>query len=285
MNEAHADSSAPGLAGSETQLEKRGEGCPAAPDPSSEGWSWRRWLTFVALVFAAQVALIFALGEKHFPPTRAVTNVPQFTLADSTNELIALDDPTLFALPHTNDFASVIWLKIYTNPPPEFRWMEPPGELQSPADENLGAILTRFMQTNQFAAPLLDFKPEPKLSEPVLPLLPAFAENSALRIAGELAQRKWLNPVSLTNWPYADVIAPSWVQVLVDVGGDVVSAVLLPPDNLGEAASHYEAADRRALELARGLRFAPASRLTVGQLIFNWRTVAPSATNSPAAVP
>jgi len=153
----------------------------------------------------------------------------------------------------------------------------------SPAHENLGAIFTRFMQTNQFAAPLLDFKPEPKLSEPVLPLLPAFAGNSALHIEGELAQGKWLNPVSLTNWPYADVIAPSRVQVLVDVDGDVVSAVLLPPDNPGE--THYDAADQRALELARAARFSPSSRLTVGRLIFNWRTVPPPATNSPAAAP
>jgi hypothetical protein len=277
MNEAPADLPASG--------QRRDEDRPAAPKPPGESRFRQRWLIFIAIVFAAEVALIFVLGEKKFLPPRAVANVPQFTLADSANELIALDDPTLFALPHTNDFASAIWLNIHANPPPEFRWMEPPGELQSPAHENLGAVFTRFMQTNQFAAPSLDFKPEPKLSEPVLPLPPVFAENSTLHIEGELAQRKWLNPVSLTNWPYADVIAPSKVQVLVNAAGDVVSPVLLPPETPGEAASHYETADRRALELASGLRFAPASRLTVGQLIFNWRTVAPPATNSPAAVP
>jgi hypothetical protein len=275
MNEAPADLPASG--------QRRAEGWPAAPKSQSEGWSRQRWLISIAIVFAVQVAIIFALGEKKFPPPRAVANVPQLTLADSSSELIALDDPTLFALPHANDFASASWDEITNVTQPSFRWTEPPGELQSPADENLGAIFTRFMQTNQFAAPLLDFKPEPKLSEPVLPLLPAFAENSALRIAGELAQRKWLNPVNLTNWPYADVIAPSRVQVLVDVDGAVVSAVLLPPDNPGE--THYDFADQCALEFARAARFAPALRLTVGQLIFNWRTVAPPATNSPAAMP
>ena len=152
-----------------------------------------------------------------------------------------------------------------------------------PAGEDLGAIFIRFMQTNQFAAPVLDFKPEPKLSEPVPPLPPAFAENSTPHIEGELAQRKWLNPVNLTNWPYADVIAPSRVQVLVDAFGDVVSAVLLPPDDPEMAASHYDVADQRALELARTARFSPSLRLTIGQLIFNWRTVPPHATNSPAA--
>jgi len=75
------------------------------------------------------------------------------------------------------------------------------------------------------------------------------------------------------------------VQVLVDAAGNVVSAVLLPPANPGDAASQFATADQRALELARRLRFEPAPRLTVGQMNFDWRTVAPPATNSPAAVP
>ena len=272
MNEAQANSSAPGLAGLKPQPERR-----------SKGWSRQRWLTFVSLVFATQVALIFALGEKQFPPPRAVARVPQITLADNSSELIALDDPTLFALPHASDFASAVWSEMPVVTPPSFRWKEPPGELLSPADKNFGAIFTRFMQTNQFAAPTLDFKPEPELSEPALPLPLVFAGNSTLQIEGELAQRKWLNPVSLTNWPYADVIAPSRVQVLVDANGDVVSAVLLPPDNPGE--THDSDADQHALELARAARFSPSSNLTIGQLIFDWRTVPPPATNSPAAAP
>ncbi len=281
MNEVHADSSAPGVAGLPPQPELQGQGLLAVPKQSSEGWSRQRWLTLVSLVFTAQVALIFALGKKHIPPPRPVVNVPQLTLADSSSELIALDDPTLFALPPANDSAS----KMYAIPPPDFRWTEPPGELLSPAAENLGAIFTRFMQTNQFAAFSLDFKPEPKLSEPILPLLPAFADNSTLHIEGELAQRTWLNPVGLPSWPYADVIAPSRVQVLVDAAGDVVSAVSLPSDNPEATASHYAAADQRALELARAARFSPSSQMTVGRLIFDWRTVAPPATNTTSAAP
>jgi len=60
------------------------------------------------------------------------------------------------------------------------------------------------------------------------------------------------------------------VQVLVNAAGEVVSAVLLSP-------SGYDVADQRALTLARAARFAPAAGLTVGQLIFNWRIVAPLA--------
>jgi TonB family protein len=58
------------------------------------------------------------------------------------------------------------------------------------------------------------------------------------------------------------------VQVLVDAAGNVVSTVLLTP-------SGYDAADQRALELARALRFTPSSSLTFGRIIFNWHTVPP----------
>ena len=283
MSESQADSSLPGIAGAKTQAERRDEGWPAAQKPPGAGWSWQRWLTLVLLVFAAQLALIFVLGEKKFPPPRAVANVPRLTLADGSNELIALEDPTLFVLPRANDFASAGQAEMSVVTQPFLRWTEPPGELLSPDNETLGAVFTRFMRTNQFAAPTLDFQPEPELSGSVLSLPPVFAENSALQVEGELMQRKWLNPVSLTNWPYADVIAPSKVQVTVNEAGGVLSAVLLPPDNAIEV--RYNAADQRALELARRLRFAPSSHLTVGLLIFNWRTVPPPATHSSATAP
>jgi len=275
MNGAHADPPASGLPGPKPPGENR----PAGPE-RGEGWSRRRWLLLIALVFAAQLAVIFELGEKQFPPPRAVENVPHLTLADNSSELLALDDPTLFVLPHTNDFTSVVWLKTYTNRAPDFRWPEPPGELLSPAGENLGAVFARFMQTNVFAQFSSDFKPPAKLSEPVLPLPPMFADASTLQITGDLAQRKLLTPENLPSWPSPDAIAPSKVQVLADAAGAVVSAVLFPPENRDAVQS--DPANRRALELARATRFAPSSGLTVGQLIFNWRTVPPTATNSPA---
>ena len=74
-----------------------------------------------------------------------------------------------------------------------------------------------------------------------------------------------------------DVIAPSKVQLLVNEAGNVISAVLLPPDSGYIAADQYDRADQRALELARAARFAPSSRLTIGRMIFNWHTVPPPA--------
>jgi len=252
-----------------------------APEPRGGRRPFRRWLMPVALVFAAQVGIIFALGERHFKPPRPVTNVPQLRLAAHAGEGFAFDDPTLFALPHANDFAAAVWLQTYPVPLPSFHWTEPARPLLL-AVENLGAVFDEFMQTNQaFASHPLDFKPPPRLSAVVAPLPPVFADNSTLRVAGGLAGQRLLAPLMLTNWPYPDVIAPSRVQAVVDAAGNVVSAVLLPPDNLTEAASHFSDADQRALELARAARFAPAPRLTIGLLIFNWRTVPLAETNMP----
>jgi TonB family protein len=72
------------------------------------------------------------------------------------------------------------------------------------------------------------------------------------------------------------MLRPEKVQMLVDAAGNVVSVALIE-------ASGLELADSNALAIARAARFAPSSRLTVGQMIFNWRTVPPPATNSPAS--
>ena len=124
-------------------------------------------------------------------------------------------------------------------------------------------------------------KPKPVFNSPDVSPEPAFAERSAVQVDGDLAQRRMLNDLNLPDWPYADVIAPTKVQVLVDAGGDVVSAILLPSNGTARA-DRYDVADQRALELARSARFAPGAGLTVGTLTFNWRTVPPPA---PAPVP
>jgi hypothetical protein len=108
-----------------------------------------RWLILVALVFAAQLAIIFGIGAKAIQPPRAVANVPQLALADNSSELIALDDPTLFALPHANDFAS----ENVCQPTAGFSLDRTAGRAAVARRENLGAVFTRFMQTNPFAAP------------------------------------------------------------------------------------------------------------------------------------
>jgi hypothetical protein len=248
--------------------------------PGGGSWTRSRWLTVIALVFAAHVLLLFTFGGRKQIVPRAVTNVPSLNLADNSSEWLALNDPTLFALPHQKDFASAIWLPAPAVNPPPFRWTEPPRWLPLAADE-LGLIFSQFMQTNRFAGIELQLKSPAKLSAPVLPMESALAQTSTMQIQDGLAQRRLLTPINLPDWPYANVIAPSQVQVLVNEAGDVVSAVLLPPGGYAPT-DQYDDADKRALELARTAHFAPSSRLTVGRMIFNWHTVPVTNTNEPS---
>ena len=275
MNAASAEPHPTGLAGTTRAAPE------ATPEREPQGngpWPRGRWLTLVALIFAAHVALLFVFGGRKQIVLRPVKNVPTLKLADDSSEWLALNDPTLFALPHQKDFAAAIGLQTAALKQPSFRWTAPTNWLELSVNE-LGLVFNQFMQTNRFASFELSLKPPLKLSAPGLPIEPALAQNSILRVEGELAQRQLPSPINLTNWPYANVIAPSKVQVLVDAAGNVVSTILLPPDSGFTAADQYDQADQRALELARAARFAPSSRLTVGRMIFNWHTVPMTNTN------
>jgi hypothetical protein len=247
---------------------------------STDRWTNSRWLTLIALVFAAQAALIFTFGEHKQKPPRGVANVPSLQLADNSSELLALNDPTLFALPHQKDFTSILRVRTSAAEQPSFRRPKPP-RLLSLSAEQLGTVFGEFMRTNRFAGLELQLKPPLKLSASRLPVETMLAPTSTLQIQDGLAQRL-LAPLSLPSWPYADVLAPSVVQVVVDAAGNVISTVLLPSDYPPGTTGHFDDADRRALELARAARFAPAPGLTIGRLVFNWHTVPPPATNAPA---
>jgi TonB family protein len=264
--------------------EPQPDGLAETKSPGDGSWTRNWWLTFVALVFVAHLLLLFAFGWRKQIVPRVATNVPTLNLANDSSEWLtlwlALNDPTLFALPHQKDFASALWLPMHALPPPSFRWTESPRWL--PLSTNvLGLAFNQFMQTNRFTNDVYQLKPPVKLSAPGLPIESVFAQNSAPQIQDDLTQRRLLAPVDLPSWPYADVLAPSVVQAVVDEAGNVISTVLLSP-------SGYDAADQRALELARAARFAPASRLTVGRMIFNWRTAPPPPSRdsgTPAASP
>jgi TonB family protein len=248
-----------------------GENWPAGPG-HREGWSRNRWLGALILIFAAHVALIYLFGAKKPVVPRAVAHVPTLQFASDTDEMLALNDPTLFALPHQRDFAGTAWLTTPDVKPPSFRWTEPPRWLALSPD-SLGATFNRLMQTNVFASHPLDFKPALTLSAPALPVEPQLPQHSTMQIEGELAQRQLPAPISLTNWPFADVLSPCVVQVLVDTAGSVISTVVLTP-------SGYDTADQHALVIARNLRFKPATSLTLGRIIFNWHTVPPETTTN-----
>lgn len=251
---------------------------PEAAKPPRHGWPMSRWLLLIALVLGMHVTLIFMFGARKTITPRPVTNVPKLELANGSSEWLALNDPTLFALPNREGFAWPPWLKppgLHVLMPDwtkteRLRWLE-----LSNGAANLGAAFNRFMQTNRFASFQFVVKPPPHFAMPVVPLEPAFARTSTLRIEGNLAKRPLVSPMKLPSVPYDNVLQPSEAQVLVNAAGEVVSAVLL-------SSSGYTVADEQALALARAARFAPAAGLTIGQLTFDWRVIAPPATNAPA---
>lgn len=242
--------------------------------PRRKAWSLRLWLFLIALVLTVHVGLIFVFGARKAIMPRPVMNVPELELAKGPGQWLTLNDPTLFALPSREGFAESAWLE-----PPRLRFLwpewitEPPHWLPLPVGE-LGAVFSRFMQTNRLVTFRFDIRPPPQFTVPAVPLGPAFAPTSTFHLEGDLAKRSLLTSIRLPSWAYTDVLRPSKVQVLVNAAGQVVSAVLL-------SSSGYAAADQRALTLVRTARFAPASGLTVGQFIFDWRVIAPPATNAP----
>jgi hypothetical protein len=253
-------------------------------------WPRRRWWFLIALVFAAHLGLIFTLADRSPVVPRQPAGVPALKLVTDGSELLALNDPTLFALPHPRGFAGAAWLQVPSPPFRPFKWTEPPRWLALPL-EQLGAVFARFMETNRFAPFQLELNPSPDLTVPELAPEPAVAAQSALRLEGDLAQRRLLNPIDLTNQPSSDRLTNSIVQVLVDAMGNVFSPVLLPP------GSGSKEADQGALDLAKIARFEPLARggasepanpaadLSGGLMIFEWHTVPPAETNTPATVP
>jgi hypothetical protein len=246
---------------------------PRAWSPARRGW-------WILLVFAAHVGLILALGDRKPVQPRPPAPAPRLSLAPDSNELLALNDPTLFALPHHQGFAGAAWLKIPAVQFPPFRWTEPPRLFQLPIAE-LGVTFAQFMRTNRFVSQQFETKPTPDLPLPVAQeLAVATTTNSMLRVAGNLVNRRLLNPPQLKTWSAADLLTNTVVQVLVYAEGPVFSPTLLTPSGSKEA-------DQSALDIARAARFEPLRRtfpaLTVGALIFEWHTE--PLTNAPAANP
>jgi hypothetical protein len=253
---------------------------PIEPEPDGESWPWRKIFFLVALAFVLHLTLIFFFGSRKQIVPRSVTNAPHLQLADSANELIALDNPALFALPNPDDFASAIWQRIPAVTNAAFHYEEPPHWLASPV-EKAGVTFRQFMRTNCFAPFPLDFKPQPVFAAPMTSGDSALPQHSTFKILGTLAQRRLLDPESLPSLEFNDVMPPARVQVLVDAPGTVVSAILLPSYDNSETSDF---GNQRALEFARRLRFIPAPQPALGEILFLWHTVPVTVTNTANAI-
>lgn len=240
-------------------------------------WPLRRWGEMIVLVFGIQLGLIFWLGSTapiHPRPTAAGVTL-QFAGAASA-ELRALNDPTLFTLPHPHGFSGPEWLRM---PRVEFRsyeWPIPTDQLFQALDR-FKPVFRPFAEASDVAAVQLPAQPEVEPTLPDLPLLPVLPDHSVLQLEGDLARRRLLVPLELKSQRHSAILAKSVVQVAVDAEGRPVSVTLLSESGLAEA-------DQYALEQAKAARFermnlgpaegvsSPIAPLSWGKMIFRWHT-------------
>src|SRR5437867_3546500 len=117
-------------------------------------WTRRRWWLWLMLVFAGHLGLILFLSDRTPIRVRPPLSAPQIALVGNNSaQLLALLDPTLFALPHPQDFPSSASVTI---PPANTHPPDPPAPLvwlPMPV-ERLGQTFDQFVATNQLNSPL-----------------------------------------------------------------------------------------------------------------------------------
>jgi hypothetical protein len=255
-----------------------------------QNWSNSRWWWMIVLVFASQLFLIFWLGRPHKSIPAANDPAPQLGMVGpDAAQVFALRDPTLFALPHSEGFSGPAWLTVPR------QVLELPELSEAPewlalVQNKLGVSFKGFSNTNIAGELPVFAQSDLQLKQPVVAPDPdAFPTQSLFRLTGDLAKRRLLTPLTLTNWPSAEILTNTVVQILVGADGRLVSApTLLKPRGGPNEADLY------ALREARKARFEPVTvqdplnpeaGLAWGQFVFEWHTVPLPLTNSPAETP
>jgi hypothetical protein len=253
-------------------------------------WSAGRWWTAIAVMFGLHVLLVFWLEDRLPTVPRKLGAAPAFRFSDNRmGEWLAIQDPTLFALPHRLGFSGEAWLKVRSPQFPPADWSEPARCLALDVQE-LGIPFGKFVLTNAPASFPIIATLQPGLANPGDFSIAPPPTSSRLRIEGDLARRHLRLLLPLPSWTNTDLLANSIVQLLVDAQGNTVSAVLLPP------RSGKEQADQRALELAKAARFEPvdagesgfknaSAGLSIGRMVFEWQTVPEPSNNALPATP
>jgi hypothetical protein len=246
------------------------------------------WIA-VGLVFVVQVALVFWVGSPSTPAPLKAPAAPVINLSGSgSEELLALQDPTLFVLPHRDNFSGDAWLKI---PPQKFtptNWTEPPRPLPL-ATEQLGKAFVSFMQTNR--PPRYQLAVETGLHEGLedSPVTESISVPSALRVEGDLARVRLLTSFRLPPQTNSELLTNTVIQLLVNAEGHPFSPVIWSGSGSAEAdalaLTNYAKAVRFAPAQEAALGMVPTDKMIVGKLIFEWQTVPPAPTNGPSSNP
>ena len=259
---------------------------------TASGWSRQRWLAAIFLVFGGQIGLIFWLSDRAPITPRVPAFAPTFQPAPrSQAELIAIQNPTLFALPQPESFSGLALARqnsdLHSILNRSFEWTSLPAWL----------TLTRAQLDASFDLLVQQHRPAfrhglalgaPELTLPIAEPLPGGPQRSQLRFAGALAQRQLLAPPSLPGFAAADLLSNTVVRLAVSPEGLALSSVL-------SEKSGSSAADAYAMNLARMLRFAPKNAGALpskepelgatdwGTAVFEWAALPITSTNTPGA--
>lgn len=255
------------------------------------GWSSRRVWIFTAVVLMTQLGLIYWLSDRRPPPVRVPGSAPTIQLAGKTSqELMALQNPTFFALPRRESFAGLAWMAPWTPLTRDVEWNEAPAWL--PLDTvRLGGMFNQFVPTNVVRLWHTPSLPEPALLTPVVEADPRLPQRSTFQVVSEGLEARVSGIPELPSWPPRpisptdfEVLTNSVISAMYGPDGKVISASLL-------SASGSSAADDYALNVTRRAHFEvppaspvstnhPASQLKWARLIFEWNTL--PGTNAPS---
>ena len=259
-------------------------------------WSPRRWLYTILLVAGIQFVLIVHFGEKPASPGPAPGFGASVDLAAdvwSEKQLANASDPTLFALPHPRSFSGAAWFTFTPEGHPISDWTEPPRWLSLDTNR-LGAAFSQLVDTRKSSPLLVADMPMPPLAGIDLSLPPQpMRSRSEFHLEGELAKRSLLEPIELPSLPANDLLTNSVVQMMVDVSGFALSAVLL--SNVGQKEGPQREADQLALKTASAAQFEPLrlpagprprpEPVSIGRMVFEWHTVEAKITNTASLSP
>jgi TonB family protein len=248
------------------------------------GWPLRRWLLVIAVIFIVQFGFITWLGQPavemqaHLP-----RRVPVIALLAGGREtdIPGVYNPTILVLANRRGFSGDAWLQIEPPRNPTREWTEPPRPLPATV-EQFGGTLNAFVQSNLFQRLEVARKPAPTIGEYFTGEILA---QSTFSLEGDAARRRLLSDFKLDSKPATETLSNSVVQIAIDAGGNVFSAVLT-----GKCGSPE--ADADALRLARTARFEPLVRdgpdrpplsrptLDWGWMVFRWNTAPVPSTNA-----
>jgi hypothetical protein len=200
-------------------------------------------------------------------------------------DLLAIQDPTLFILPHRDNFSGDVWLKMEPRTFSPTNWTEPTRPLEL-SREQLGAAFAVFMETNR--PPRFQPRIESGLDTDAGPApLPPISVPSRMFAEGDLAKLRLLMPPQLPPETNADILTNTVVQMVVDAQGYPFSWVILAGSGSGDAdllaLTNYARRVRFSPAEAEALRTVPTNKMISGKLIFEWRTVPSTPTNAPAS--